>query len=355
MEKLLLIKNHCYSHVKCSHFIYEQLVDDFDILHVTGISRAQAAYTQFCDALKQRVAPHHQSMTLQEIEATIPHEEDYENSLFDPTLSRQFSAQKVLCDLTCARTIPALNMPDIEVIYYLPCATTDFLLERLSRMTSFPANPTILYQGDAALNGEQCLDPFKQRCEFLGYLGNTNIQQRPRPIPTTLENLNVLLSFGTLISDSYYGLLNLFIELSQQWNFKLTLLLGSEASEFKVDAAADNMTVITSVPSLGDILHQYDVLISHAGINSVLEAVLAKVPMLCIPFFADQYYMAAKVDEKKIGVEISPNEIFSETIINALMTLLANYPLYLHEMDALSQSLKNINAKQILLRHLSPH
>ena len=353
MEKILLIQHHCYSHVKCSNFIYQQLVDDFEILQVTGISRAQSAFTQFRDALKQRVTTYHQPMTLQEIEATIPHDEAYENALFDPTISQQFSAKKVLCDLTCARTIPALNMPDIEVVYYLPCATTDYLLARLSRVKSFPLNPVILYQGDAALNGEQCLQPFNQHCGFLGYLGNTNIQQRIRATPQALEGLNVLLSFGTLISDSYYCLLKLFIDLSQQWNFSLTILLGNGASEFSYDTKAENITLISSVPSLGDILYQYDVLVSHAGINSILEAILAKLPVLCIPFFADQYYMAEKVVENKIGLQISPDEIFPETIINALTTLLAHYPLYLQHIDALRQSLTTINTKQVLLDHLN--
>lgn len=44
------------------------------------------------------------------------------------------------------------------------------------------------------------------------------------------------------------------------------------------------------------------VFITHCGLNSLNEAVVAGVPMVAVPLFADQLYNAAMVHVRRVGV-----------------------------------------------------
>ena len=64
--------------------------------------------------------------------------------------------------------------------------------------------------------------------------------------------------------------------------------------------SSDRCLLWQTVPQLA-VLGICDMLICHGGINSVNEAILAAVPMVCLPSFVDQFQIANQVLIKTVN------------------------------------------------------
>ena len=62
--------------------------------------------------------------------------------------------------------------------------------------------------------------------------------------------------------------------------------------------------------------------ISHCGLNSAFEALYHAVPVLCIPVFADQTDVAARIVSKEIGLKLTLQTLTTEGLQNAIRTIL---------------------------------
>jgi zeaxanthin glucosyltransferase len=74
-------------------------------------------------------------------------------------------------------------------------------------------------------------------------------------------------------------------------------------------------------------IRQADIVITHAGLNTVVDALTATVPMLCIPHAFDQPGMAARVRHAGVG-EVVSQHASRRTIEAALAKLIANHARY---------------------------
>uniref|UniRef100_A0A914BYF3 UDP-glucuronosyltransferase n=1 Tax=Acrobeloides nanus TaxID=290746 RepID=A0A914BYF3_9BILA len=64
--------------------------------------------------------------------------------------------------------------------------------------------------------------------------------------------------------------------------------------------------------------------ITHAGANSINEAVISGVPMITIPLFGDQKHNAAMVVNKNLGIYFRLSDITKNRLIDALEEILLN-------------------------------
>jgi glucuronosyltransferase len=64
--------------------------------------------------------------------------------------------------------------------------------------------------------------------------------------------------------------------------------------------------------------------ISQCGLQSFQEAAYHGVPILGIPFFADQKYNAKKITIEEIGLQLSCNEITKQTLLTGINAILNN-------------------------------
>lgn len=85
-------------------------------------------------------------------------------------------------------------------------------------------------------------------------------------------------------------------------------------------------------------LQQADLVITHAGLNTVVDALAASVPMLCIPHSFDQPGMAARVRHAGVGEVVSPHAT-QRAIAAALNRLIQNQARYRAAARPLAQDI----------------
>ncbi|CAK5072109.1 unnamed protein product [Meloidogyne enterolobii] len=64
--------------------------------------------------------------------------------------------------------------------------------------------------------------------------------------------------------------------------------------------------------------------ISHCDLNSLNEAMYAGVPLICIPYAADEFYNASLVEHLGIGIYVHLGEGFAEALRGALKSILVD-------------------------------
>lgn len=84
-----------------------------------------------------------------------------------------------------------------------------------------------------------------------------------------------------------------------------------------------NVKVLTSSPQIS-ILKKCDLMITHAGGNSVKECIMLGVPMLCFPSDNDQFGLSARVEYFKIGLTSRIDNYTKEEITHKINELLTN-------------------------------
>ena len=73
-----------------------------------------------------------------------------------------------------------------------------------------------------------------------------------------------------------------------------------------------------------EILMQTDVFITHAGFNSVNEALNLAVPMYALPMVNDQHMVAKRIKDLELGMVGSFKEITPEILKEVVKELLTN-------------------------------
>lgn len=85
-------------------------------------------------------------------------------------------------------------------------------------------------------------------------------------------------------------------------------------------APAANTTVVAELPH-PLILDRVDVAVTHAGHGTVLSALTAGVPLVCMPMGRDQHDIASRVEAVGAGVALDPNDIPHELLPAVLQVI----------------------------------
>jgi UDP:flavonoid glycosyltransferase YjiC (YdhE family) len=86
--------------------------------------------------------------------------------------------------------------------------------------------------------------------------------------------------------------------------------------------AVDHVRIVRFVPH-GELLPHAALVVTHAGLGTVMAALAHGVPMLCIPFGRDQFFNASRVEAIGAG-RMLPPETDGETLAHAIERLLAD-------------------------------
>lgn len=110
----------------------------------------------------------------------------------------------------------------------------------------------------------------------------------------------VYISLGTLLSDEYSFFKNCIKAFSNK-EYYIVISIGFETDLAEFGNLPDNFIIRQSVPQQ-KLLEHVDIFITHAGMNSVNEAICNGVPMLLLPHTIEQKMIARQV--KDLGMSI---------------------------------------------------
>lgn len=113
---------------------------------------------------------------------------------------------------------------------------------------------------------------------------------------------------------------------------------GSKCPAAELGVIPANFTVKSFLPQL-QILKLTDVFITHAGFNSVNEAIWFGVPMLAFPLVNDQHMVAGRLVSMGLGMAEEMKQITPELLRAGTETLLTD-PQYKENCSRLSQEMR---------------
>jgi zeaxanthin glucosyltransferase len=102
---------------------------------------------------------------------------------------------------------------------------------------------------------------------------------------------------------------------------QLVLSIGSNLSAASIGPVAENTIVVQDAPQLL-LLEKAALCITHAGLNTTLEALAAGVPMVAIPITNDQPGVAARIRAAGVGRVVPLQELSVERLREAVNAVL---------------------------------
>jgi len=131
----------------------------------------------------------------------------------------------------------------------------------------------------------------------------------------------IYVSLGSIISltlKDIEGLVSSFKELGRPviWSAP-----KYDFSIVKSAVGADPRFFVTTYVAQATLLHdpRIALFVTHAGANSVQEALLAGTPMLCVPFYADALYIASLVERLGTGMTVPKRQLRAgNSLVNAI-------------------------------------
>jgi MGT family glycosyltransferase len=104
------------------------------------------------------------------------------------------------------------------------------------------------------------------------------------------------------------------------------LSIGNLLRPEQIGPVPKNAIVVNHAPQL-ELLKKASVCITHAGFNTVLEALTQGVPQIAIPVTNDQPGVAARIADKKTGKATSLDSL-KVSKLSTLLDEVLNNPLY---------------------------
>ncbi|HVN92418.1 MAG TPA: glycosyltransferase [Terracidiphilus sp.] len=143
--------------------------------------------------------------------------------------------------------------------------------------------------------------------------------QRP-PVDFPWDQLDgrplVFASLGTLQNQSR-DKFQMIAEACAPLDVQLVMSLGGGLTREQLGPLTGNPLVVNYAPQL-EIVKRATAVITHAGLNTVLESLAEGVPMVCIPLGNDQPGVAARVKAHGAGIVIHPRKVNAKRLRSAV-------------------------------------
>lgn len=137
------------------------------------------------------------------------------------------------------------------------------------------------------------------------------------------ENKKIIyISLGSVNTD-FIDFYKLCIFAFRDTDYYIYMSVGNKCDITQLGEIPANFSVKTFLPQL-EILRAADAFITHAGFNSVNEALYFGVPMLALPLVNDQKMVADRLASMHLGIAENMNRLSPETLKNKIDLLIGN-------------------------------
>jgi zeaxanthin glucosyltransferase len=136
----------------------------------------------------------------------------------------------------------------------------------------------------------------------------------------------VYASMGTVQIGNPDVLRAIVAAVSKHKGLQLVLAIGNLLRPEQIGPVPNNAIVVRNAPQL-ELLKKASVCITHAGFNTVLEALTQGVPQIAIPVTNDQPGVAARIADKKTGKTTSLDGLDASNL-STLLDEVFNNPIY---------------------------
>ncbi|XP_046917327.2 NDP-glycosyltransferase YjiC [Dermatophagoides farinae] len=160
------------------------------------------------------------------------------------------------------------------------------------------------------------------------------------------DNKLIYISLGTLASIRF-DLIKKILMILSQTKYGFIVSKGRFDDGFKLP---DNMFGAKHLPQT-KVLPLVDLVITHGGNNTVTESLLFGKPMIVMPFFADQYDNAQRLQENGYGARLDPFNYRQEDLINLVERLLNDQQLK-QRLMIISKRMQTSNLRDELAKRL---
>ena len=145
---------------------------------------------------------------------------------------------------------------------------------------------------------------------------------RPHPAPDPDAQPLVYVTFGTVAASLglFPGFYRSVIEALAGLPVRIVMTVGDAADEAELGSLPANVSAKRWIPQAA-ILAKARAMVGHGGFGTTTGALLAGVPQVVVPLFADQPYNAARVEGLGVGLVATPED--PSSIRTALERVLA--------------------------------
>lgn len=132
----------------------------------------------------------------------------------------------------------------------------------------------------------------------------------------------IFASLGTLQNQSCEKF-RIIAEACAGLSVRLVMSLGGGMDREQLGILPGDPLVVNYAPQL-ELIKRATLVITHAGLNTVLESLSEGVPMVCIPLGNDQPGVAARVKAHGAGVVVPPRRVNAKRLRSAVRAVLEN-------------------------------
>uniref|UniRef100_F1L2P5 UDP-glucuronosyltransferase n=1 Tax=Ascaris suum TaxID=6253 RepID=F1L2P5_ASCSU len=227
----------------------------------------------------------------------------------------------------------------------------------------FPDLRSLAQNAPAAfINSPQIVDiprPISSKIVYVGGIAMKKSSDLSKEFSSILDRANsrvVLFSFGSItkINKMPHQMRIAFLEATTHfpdYDFIVKVDTDSNDSDGLLNNYP-NVHIFKWIDQVSILQHRATkAFVTHAGLNSLIEAFFSATPLVCIPLFADQEYNTVMALRKNVAVYIDRNAITTDVVVDALNKVLSD-PKYAKNSRELRERLLKypLEAKTLFLK-----
>jgi len=130
----------------------------------------------------------------------------------------------------------------------------------------------------------------------------------------------VYASLGTL-QNQLWEIFRIIADACAGLDVQLVMSLGGGLERERLGALSGNPLVVDYAPQL-ELIKRASLVVTHAGLNTVLESLAEGVPLVCIPMATDQPGISVRVAARGAGVVVPPRKANAARLQSAVRAVL---------------------------------